>query len=163
MALGDYLVCRFCGKKAVYVGDRIGAEPPEDVEAVHTACLDAVLASEPEHVHSFAAKGVRRRGASTFSIGVSDTEILWACGDCGAYEVETVPGVWTKEQLGLPNAIETDRKALVPANFPAVAAGAVAMSKETARQAVVAAGREQAQARQEAARGDPGPAEASTD
>jgi hypothetical protein len=165
MALADYLTCRFCGKKAVYVGDRIGAEPPDDAEVVHSACLDVALSMvEGEHIHQFAAKGVRRRGTATFSIGVSDTEILWRCVVCGTYEVETVPGVWTKQQLGLPDAIETDSKrSPVPSSFPAVAAGAVAMSKETARQAAVAAGREQAIARQEAARGGPGPTDAPED
>jgi hypothetical protein len=115
-----------------------------------------------QHEHDWVAKGVRRRGSSTFSIGVSDTEILWRCVVCGAYEVETVPGVWTKEQLGLPDAIETDRKTPVPANFPTVAAGAVAMSKETAEQMTGAARAEQAKAR-EAARGGPGPAKAPED
>jgi hypothetical protein len=147
MELGHYHHCRFCGKNVVRLD--VSEYLPEGGETVHTACLDVALAVvEGEHVHQFVAKGVRRRGASALSIGVSDTEILWACEQCGAYEVETVPGVWTAAQLGVDETvIEADRKT-VPVNLADIAAGAVAMSKAAAR---------------EAARGGPGPVEASED
>lgn len=40
MAAADYEYCRFCDRKALYVGD---ADVSEGAEAVHTACLDQAL------------------------------------------------------------------------------------------------------------------------
>lgn len=107
----------------------------------------------PEHRHEWMATGIRRSGPLFAPTG---TMILYRC-DAGEdrphYDVTTVPGVWTVEQLGIPGALDVTRR---PADrgLGATAAGAVAMSKTTA--AVV-------RAEEKVVRGSPRAARASAD